>query len=131
MFTFNDSFIVRLAIETIKNAFEKAKDTDTFIEFIKSVLFREIKHKNCQPPYSTYGEILNLKGSIENDHATMAHKVVQCLLSLPKINCSQKPDLKRVLFLIASRHIAKMKINSFSEEIPVSKGIRFMMHSPE
>lgn len=55
MFTRNDSFIVRLAVETIEKAFEKAEDTDTFIEFIKGVLFRKIKHKNCRPPYSTYG----------------------------------------------------------------------------
>lgn len=130
MFSSSDSYIVRLTTETIKNAFEKANDTNTFIEFIKGVLFRKIKHNNCQPPYSTYGEILNLKGSKENDHATMTHRVVQCLMSLPKINCCQKPDLKRVLFLIACRHIASMKINSFSEEIPVSKGVctRYSVH---
>lgn len=130
IFNSNDSYIIRLATEIIKNAFEMAENTDIFIEFVKGVLFRKIKYKECQPPYSFYGEILSLKGLSENDHSIMAHRVVQCSLDLPKISCSKKTDLKRVLFSMACRHIAAIKINSYSEDIPVSKGVctRFAIH---
>lgn len=130
IFGSNDSYIVRLAFEIIKNAFEIAENADAFIEFVKGVLFSNVSYRKCKPPYSTYGEILTLKGTIGDDHFTMAHKVVNCLLSLPNINCSTKPDLKRVLFCLACRHIATIEINSFSEEIVVNRGVctRFSIH---
>lgn len=130
IFDSSDSYVVRLVFETIKNAFEKSEDTDTFIEFIKGVLFDGAQHRKCKPPYSTYGEILTLKGSVHAEHFEMAHKVVKYLLSLPNINCSTKVDLKRVLFCMACRHISTVDINLFSEQIFASKGIcmRFSIH---
>lgn len=130
IFSSSDSYIMRLAFEIIKTAFEMANDTDSFIEFIKGVMFHKVKHRNCQPPYSTYGEILSLKGSIEKTHFTMAHKVIKCLLSLPKISCSNKPDLKRILYCMARRHIASIQLNSYSGEMLVEKGkvTRYSMH---
>lgn len=130
IFDSSDSYIVRLAFEMIKNAFEVAENVDTFVEFIKGVLFSNINYRKCKPPYSTYGEILNLKGTIGNDHFAMAHKVVKYVSSLPNINDSTKPDLSRVLFCMACRHIATIEINSFSEEIVVNKGVctRFSIH---
>lgn len=60
----------------------------------------------------------------------MAHKVVKCLLSLPKISWVSKPDLKRILYCMACRHISSIKLNAFSQETLVKKGkvTRYSIH---
>lgn len=130
MFTDSDCHIIRLATEVIKTAFEKVGYTDQFVEYVKGIVLGETKFQKCRPPYSTYGQILNLKTASGNDHFVMAHRVVDCIWGLPKIRASIKTDLKRLIFCMASRHIATIKINSFSEEFTVGKGVctRYSLH---
>lgn len=130
MFIYSDCYIIRLTTEIIRIAFDQAKDTEAMIDFARGVMFSNTKYQKCKLPYSTYGEILNLKGKYENDHSKMAHRVVDCLLSVPGIRFPANKDLKRVLYFLASRHIATIKINSFSEEFPTNNGIciRYSIH---
>lgn len=130
MFNKSDSNIVRLSTEMIKNAFNMAEDPEECIKIVKSVLFERKIDEHCKPPFSTYAELLSLKGIIEKDHTEMINRVVECLVSVPGIIKTETSDLKRILKHMASRHIATIRINSFSEIIPTGKGIcnRYYMH---
>lgn len=130
MFRKTDSYIVRLTTEIMKNGFYNSGDPNKFIEFVKDVLFEKKEHRDCQPPFSTYGEVLHLKGLIENDHMIMAKRVAKCLLGLNKVVNSRRKDLKRLFTHMASRHIATIKTNSSSEEVTTKKGIciRYSIH---
>lgn len=68
----------------------------------------------------TYGELLRLKGLLQPDHLTLTNRVVKCLLKINLPNINRTP--KHLLHIMASRHIATIKINSFSEEFPISQG---------
>lgn len=129
MFRRTDCFIVRLAVEIIKNAFALSNDKEELIQFVEDVLFSKKDHRTCRPPFSTYGEMLTLKGSIQNNHMDMTNRVVDCLLQLPGIK-ECKTASRRILVCMATRHVATIRINSFSEEIGINNGkcINYSIH---
>lgn len=127
----NDNHIVRLTTEIIRVALEKFSDTKTFIDFCQGILFLNKKHSNCQPPFSSYGELLRLKGIIRDEHLTIAHRVMKCIKLMPEFESFNSPDLQRLIFNLACRHISTIELNSFSEEFEITKGgtcTRFFMY---
>lgn len=127
MFFRDDCHIVRLTVKIIQNTFEMVNDHDTLIEFVKGVLFSKKKPEKCIPPYSSYGELLNLKGSIQENQLNMVHRVMKYTSHLLDFNEASK---KRILFFLACKHINSLQINSFSEEVKLSKGTctRYFIH---
>lgn len=105
-------------------------DMETITELCRGILFFDKKHKNLQPPYSSYGEVLRLKGFTEEKHFVIAKRVVKCIVRLPQFKSSATEDFQRMIFNIAYRHAVTIDINVFSEEFNVSQGIstRFVIY---
>lgn len=113
-----DCYIVRLAVKIIKFAFSLLKDE--VVQFTQAVLLGQKDYTACEQPFLAYGELLMLKGYTHSDHLTLVQRAVKCLM---KINLpSIKNTPKHILSTMASRHIATIKINSFSEEFPICQG---------
>lgn len=129
IFHASDCHIVRLVTEMITVAFEMA-DMETMIDFCRGILFFDKKHKNLQPPYSSYGEVLRLKGFTEQKHFEIAKRVVKCIVRLPKFKFSATEDIQRMILNIAYRHAVTIEINVFSEESDVNQGVstRFVIY---
>lgn len=130
LFQQNDTYVIRLTTQIMKNAFDIAEKSSTFTDTVKDILYGERNHRKCQPPLSVYGEVLNLKGFVEDDHMMMARRVVECLSGLYEMESVGGMNWKRLLLHIASRHIATIKTNVFSEEITLRQGIctRYSIH---
>lgn len=129
IFQASDCYIVRLVTEIITVAFEMT-DVETMIDFCRGILFFGKKHKNLQPPYSSYGEVLRLKGLTEEMHFEIAKRIVKCILRLPKFKSSATEDFQRMILNIAYRHVVTIEVNVFSEESNVSRGVstRFVIY---
>lgn len=125
--TFNreDCYIIRLATEIIRSAFQRAQNIDAFVDFCCGVLFSHKKSRNCLPPFSTYGEILQLKGG-DGANVEKAHRVVKCLRTLPEIRPYLKSnttehDFRRICFHLAISHIEIVPLNAFSDVLSSTK----------
>lgn len=131
IFRQSDCYIVRLTVKIIQNAFTLSKNSKALIQFVHDV-FEKKPYQSCQTPFFTYGEILTLKGSSETEqmdgHLKMVNRVVECLFKLP--NIKESNTSRHILSNMASRHISTIKINSFSEEFPIQKGVctRYGLH---
>lgn len=115
-FDSSDCFIVRLGTEMIKEAFRSATDIKSFAEFCSGILFFNKKSMDCCPPYSHYGEMLQLKGFTKKTHTAMARQVVKCIKQLPELVGLDFRIYERLIFHLAHRRITTIEINSFSEE---------------
>lgn len=116
-----DCHIIRLATQMITNAFNSVEDIETMIEFCRGVVYFKKKHYICQPPYSTYGEIVKLIGKAETRHAPMARQVVKHVMNHPKL-ISVNTNVKHIIYALAYHHINSIALNSFSEETKCSEG---------
>lgn len=130
MFDRNDCKSVRLVTKIIDTA-SKSIPVDTFLEFCGGILWKNKKTKDCKPPYSEYGEILQLKGKAEEIHVSIARRVVKCVKRLPQFDSCSTPGYERNLFYLAHRHTTTIDLNTFSEETAVAEGgfcTRFSIH---
>lgn len=128
-FQASDCHRMRLATEMITVAFGLG-DVETIADFCRGIFFFDKKHKNLKPPFSSYYEILRLKGLAEEKHANIAKRVVKCIMLLPQFKTHDTKDFRRMIFNIAYQHVVTIGINVFSEETNVKCGIstRFVMH---
>lgn len=124
MFESKDCRLVRLTTKIITVAINLVGDTMALFEFCRTILFSNRSHNNCRPPYSTYYEVLTLKGSSEyvGVNAPIARRVVKYVLPQIESLALNIEDKKRILFSLALRHANTISINSFSETTNCSKG---------
>lgn len=125
IFNRHDSREVRLVTEMIKITFETTKDVNMLVDFSRGIMFGEKKSENCLPEYSRYGEILNLKCQVKNEHLSMAKRVRKILMALPDfkiIGSTNSTDFERIMFYMAYRHLSTIQINAFTEEFNCKKG---------
>lgn len=129
IFMASDCHIVRLVTEMITVAFEMA-NMETVFDFCRGVLFFDKKHENLKPPFSSYGEMLRLKGRTEESHFEIAKRVAKCIFLLPRFKPFATQDFQRMTMIIAYRHAVTIGINVFSGERKVCQGIstRFVMY---
>lgn len=117
--TFNreDCYAVRLATQMIKIAFQKTPNVKALVDFCFGVLFFEKESRQCLPPFSNYGEILQLQSFTERSNIKKAHRVVEYLASLPEFDFlvnDNSFDFRRKLLHLALSHINTIPLNSFS-----------------
>lgn len=122
IFESSDCHIVRIITRMITVALNAVSDIKALLEFCSGLLFLNKRYKNCQPPYSQYGEILKLKEQPEHVHAAIARRVVKHIMQLPQLESSKTEEMKRILFNLAYRHAISVTLNMFSETIICSKG---------
>lgn len=129
MFNQSDCGTVRLVTEIINTASNAISDMNIFFEFCAGIFNK--KTKDCQPPYSQYGEILQLKGKAEQQHVSIAKRAVKCVKCLPQFSSISTADHDRILFYLAYQHTTTIAMNSFSENIELTEGgilKRFSIH---
>lgn len=125
VFERNDCRIVRLATKIITVAINAVNDINTLLQFCRALLLSNKKSMKCHPPYSTYGEIINLKEQRDHAHASIARRVVKYVMKLPQLESFDSVDtegMKRIFFNLAYRHANSIAINTFAEEMTCSKG---------
>lgn len=124
VFNRSDCYTTRLVCEIITVAFKTIPNIEILLDYCKGLLFFNKSSQNCQPPYSIYGEMLQLKGHIEERHYAIAQRVVACVLQLPEFESPEfsLPQIRRLLFSLAYRHATTIRHNSFSEESVITKG---------
>lgn len=121
MFNKNDCPTVRLVTEIINTAADSISDVKVFLEFCAGILLFNKKIKNCNPPYSQYGEVLQLKGKIHQSHMSIAKSIVKYVKLQPRFtNLSAAQD--RILFCLSYCHTTTIAMNTFSEESVISEG---------
>lgn len=127
----NDCRIIRLATQIITVVINVVSDIKTLLEFCRGLLYSKKKSKQCRPPYSTYGEILQLQEHHDSDNASKARRVVKHVMrQLESLDSVDTESLERILFNLAYRHVNSILINAFAEENICSKGgvyTRFFM----
>lgn len=125
----SDCYQTRLAVEIIQRAFSLSTPEEV-IRFANDTLFKKAENQTCQPLFYEYVEMLKLKGLIcqSNELTKKMKRVVDCILSLPKV--AESNTSRHALNILASRHLATIDINSFSEEFSILKGkcTRYSMH---
>lgn len=119
----NDCRIVRLVTEILKIALEMAEDIQTMMDFSRGILFFDKKSGNCIPQYSRYGELLQLKGHLRQEHISIARRVVKCITLLPEFHSLNSQEFQRTIFYLAHRHASTINLNAFCEEFSCKKGI--------
>lgn len=122
MYHYTDCRTVRLVTEIITMALKSVSDAKTLLEYCRGILFFNKKLKSCQSPYSTYGEIIRLKGIPEKIHFPIAQRVVKHITTLPQFDGLNSAEFQRILFHLAYRHTICIALNAFSEEIVLGKG---------
>lgn len=130
-FNQSDCKTVRLVTKIIDIASKSISDVNIFLEFCKGILLNNKKTKDCKPPFSQYGEILQLKGIAEKNHVSIAKRVVNCVKSLPQFSSFNSAECDRTLFYVAYQHTTTIALNTFSEETVLTKGgifTRFSIH---
>lgn len=68
------------------------------------------------------GEVLNLKGIVEDKNNQIARRVVHFTLQHPQLNALKSPKIERLVFNLAYRHVNTIGLNAFSEEKKCSAG---------
>lgn len=127
LFNREDCYAVRLAFQIIKVAVQKIQNINTFVDYCCGVLFLEKKSRQCLPPFSNYGELLQLKGNTDESNIKKAHRVVECLAKLPGFEFlmdSDSSQFRRVFLHVALSHINTIPVNSFSQEEYSNRGAR-------
>lgn len=118
-----DCQIIRLTTEMITVACNLIGDIMTLLEFCSGILFTNKNHMKCQPPFSHYGEILNLKGQENLVKSSIARRAVKHVMQLPKMGALSPSDYqKRILFSMAYRHANCIALNAFSEDVAWTDG---------
>lgn len=121
-FSRNDCHIVRLATELIKVALHKAPDMNTFADFCSEILFFGKSAEHFSPPFSCYGEILQLKGFASESNMDKARRIARYIMQIPEFNGMDLQHLRRLIFHLAHRHTSTIEMNAFSEQKTVSEG---------
>lgn len=75
----------------------------------------------CQPPYSEYGLLLQLKGKVEDCHQSIARRAAYLVKRLPQFQ-SIDTNSDHILFNLSLSHATCLSLNAFTEETVVSKG---------
>lgn len=130
MFNRNDCREVRLATKLILNVISTFPDSETMLDFSSGILFSNKKSHHYLPPFSQYGEILQLTGKMKAENVLLAKRVRDLIMQTPQFQSDRSQETKRILYYVALRHLASIATNTFSEEFAVSKGgvhIRFFI----
>lgn len=80
-------------------------------------------YRQCKPPYSTYGEILQLERCEKDEHFEIAHRAKKYILKLPQLLSFNRPDLPRIVFYLAYRHATSLEHYLFIIKSNVNYGI--------
>lgn len=118
IFSSEDCFIVRLVYEMIVTALKQFQNIENMLYFTRRVLFTNINIENLVPPYSSYGEMLRLKGRIDEKYSAIAHRVSRYIFQFRQFETSQK----RLIFHLAWRLSSTIEINCFSEDTMLEEG---------
>lgn len=123
IFDRGDCYILRLVYEIIKSALEQFPDLNAFFDFCSGLLFSAKQSKmkyyrQCKPPYSTYGEILQLEKCEKDEHFKIAQRAKNYILKLPQLLSFNRQDLPRIVFYLAYRHATSLEHYLFFYEIP-------------
>lgn len=131
MFHREDCRTVRLVTEIIDTASKYFPDVSVFLDFCANVLIKNKKHKDCKLPYSSYNEILLLKGKSEENTFCLAKRIVTLVKSLPQFGSISVAEQNRIIFHLAYHHTTIIALNTFSEETILTKGgilTRYSIH---
>lgn len=74
------------------------------------------------PPFSCYGEVLQLKGVVSESNMTKAQRITKYIMQIPEFTGMDSQHFRRLIFHVAHRHASTIELNAFSEQQTVSKG---------
>lgn len=121
-----DTFKVRLATELIKTAFSSVESPKQMAGFCESVLTHKLNTRKNKPPYSEYGEIIQLKGSALNNDESEAERVTEFVMNEFHMSVNRK-----LISKIALLHIRAISVNVFGIDMKIQKGMlkKYMLFS--
>lgn len=116
IFSCDDCYIVRLTVEIMRTAIQSAPNMTAFLEFCGGILFEGKKSITCIPPFSTYGEIIQLKCKpIKKNVVDIANRARNLIMKLPELQKYKNRGVLNIMFNLALRHAASIETNCFCE----------------